>query len=261
MHLAIEMFAAVNLCMDTVSILAAHRLCTPAKIQPMRVSLGALVGMAYAFVSATITMPTVLDVTAFVFTAYIMAAIAIPTETVRERLRGCILLTLCCMLTGGVCTALARFFGTGVMTLLCGGAALGVFVHQVRRSTQRTGEAAVVTCVYHGRQARMRALIDTGNRLVDPLTGLPVIAAPREALGELIPDSVRADDLQTLPHGFRLLRAQTAAGPCLLMCFHPQQLMIEYEGRCAGVQALIALSTATEGAMALIPSELIGACS
>ena len=261
MQLAIEAFAAVNLCMDTLSILAAHRLCTPSKIQPVRVMMGALVGTTYAFVRAVVPMPLTVGVVAFVLVAYIMAAIAIPTEHVRDSVRGCVLLTLCCMLSGGVCAALERVFGMGVVTMACAGVAMGGFVRQIRKSRHCTPEAAVITCVYHGHQARMRALIDTGNRLSDPLTGLPVIAAPREALGEIIPASVRADDPQTLPPGFRLLRAQTAAGPCLLMCFHPQHLMIEYEGRCAGVRALIALSTATEGAMALVPSELIADCS
>lgn len=257
MHLAIEAFAAVNLCMDTISILAAQRLCSPQRAHPARVITAAIVGTAYAFWHAMMPMQGAFAMAAFVLTAYIMAAIAIPAQNLRERLRGCGMLLALSMLLGGACTAMERFFGAGGMALLCGGSLCALFIPLLKKNGNRAVSAAVVTCVYRGRQARMRALIDTGNRLSDPLTGLPVIAAPREALGAIIPESVQASDPATMPPGFRLLRAQTAAGPCLLMCFHPQQLMIEYEGRCACVRALVALSTATEGTLALVPSELI----
>lgn len=258
MHLAIEAFAAVNLCMDALSLLAAQRLCSPQRTHPARVAAGALVGTGYAFWHALVPMQGVFAIGGCVLTTYIMAAIAIPARNWRERLRGCGLLLGCCMLAGGACTACERLFGAGVMALLCGAGVCALFMPLLKKAGSRAVSAAVVTCMYRGRQTRMRALIDTGNRLSDPLTGLPVIAAPREALGAIIPESVQASDPATMPPGFRLLRAQTAAGPCLLMCFHPQQLMIEYEGRCASVQALIALSTASEGAMALVPSELVG---
>lgn len=258
MRLAVETFAAVNLCMDTISVLAACRLCSPARAHPGRVLLAAAMGTAYAFMQQLWPVRGALAALAFGTTAYVMAAIAVPAANARERLRGCVVLLACSLLVGGACTALERVLDGAFGVLLCGGSALGVCVFFLRQAHKRTAAAAaVITCVHAGKQARMRALIDTGNRLCDPLTGLPVIAAPREALGDLVPPGVNPADPSTLPPGFRLLRAQTAAGPCLLMCFHPQQLMIEYEGRCISARALIAVSAASEGAMALAPSQML----
>ena len=258
MRVAVEIFAAVNLCMDTVSVLAACKLCSPSRVHPLRVLAAAALGTAYALAQALFPLRGILAAAAFAAVTYIMAAIAVPASQARERVRGCVVLLACCMLTGGACTLLLRTLGTLSAALMAGGCVLGVCVFFLCQARQRAAcAAAVITCIYAGRRARMRALIDTGNRLCDPLTGLPVIAAPREALGDLVPPGVDPANPATLPPGFRLLRAQTAAGPCLLMCFHPQQLMIEYEGRCFSARALIALSAASEGALALVPSQML----
>lgn len=255
MRLAVETFAAVNLCMDMLSISSACKLCSSARIRPIRVLCAAGVGTAYAFVQQLWPVRGGWAATAFAATVYVMASIAIPADSVRERLRGSMVLLACQLLVGGACMALQRLLGETFAALLCGGCAAWGCAIAIRQAWRRAdGATAVVTCVFGGRKARMRALIDTGNRLCDPITGLPVIAAPREALGALALPAVDPADPCTLPPGFRLLRAQTAAGPCLLMCFHPQQLMIEYEGRCVSTRALIALSAASEGAMALMPS-------
>lgn len=258
MRLAVETLAAVNLCMDMLSVSAACRLCSPARIRPVRVLCASAVGTAYAFVQQFWPLRGGWAAIAFAAAAYVMATIAIPANSARERLRCSVVLLACQLLAGGACMALQRLLKGAFAALLCGGCAVWGCVAAIRQAQRRAaGTTAVITCVFDGRKARMHALIDTGNRLCDPITGLPVIAAPREALDALALPELDPADPSTLPPGFRLLRAQTAAGPCLLMCFHPQQLMIEYEGRCVSTRALIALSAASEGAMALMPSQML----
>ena len=86
------------------------------------------------------------------------------------------------------------------------------------------------------------ALRDSGNLLRDGATGLPVIVAPEALLRPLLPAGVRSADLSTLPPGWHLTRARTAAGSACLMCFFPDNLTLSQGRRSHRVQAAVALS-------------------
>ena len=82
-----------------------------------------------------------------------------------------------------------------------------------------------------------------------------MIVAPERALRGLLPQGVRAGDLSTLPHGWRLLRIRTAAGSRTVMCFHPDQMILRRGGRKWSVQGAVAV-TDFGGNRALLPEEL-----
>ena len=69
-------------------------------------------------------------------------------------------------------------------------------------------------CV-NGRIARFPALIDTGNRLREPLSGLPVLIAEARVLRDILP-----------PGGYRTLSFGGLGGVGRMACFRPDAVWI-----------------------------------
>lgn len=99
----------------------------------------------------------------------------------------------------------------------------------------------VEVCVsFLGREARFRALVDTGNALTDPATGAPVLVADPRALapllrehGSLFRELSPVELLEYCAHTpalagkFRLLPYHAMGGGGLLPVFHPDRLLID----------------------------------
>lgn len=71
--------------------------------------------------------------------------------------------------------------------------------------------------------AEVTALIDTGNRLCEPFSGLPVVIVSGDCLGGIL-DPVCLDEEAALPPGFRLVRYQALGGGGRMRCFRPESL-------------------------------------
>ena len=101
-----------------------------------------------------------------------------------------------------------------------------------------------------GRTSRFPALIDTGNRLREPLSGQPVVIAEARLLEGALPTS-----------GWRELRFGAVGGGGRMACFKPSGLWIEgRRGRTRAPEAWIALSPGPlpGSARALAPAEFAG---
>ena len=105
-----------------------------------------------------------------------------------------------------------------------------------------------------GHRLTLTALIDSGNLLRDPVTGLPVIVISRRAASRLtvLPQPGR------LTPGMRLLSVRTVAGTALMAVFRPSAVFIEEKGVWRAVNAIVGLSPdGYEGFQALVPASLI----
>lgn len=93
--------------------------------------------------------------------------------------------------------------------------------------TQRTYSLEpweVTVCLrLHGRSVRFQALIDTGNRLREPMSGLPVLIAESSLLEDLIRD---ADGLPSRSVAFGGL-----GGGGTVRCFRPDEILIRRRER------------------------------
>lgn len=99
----------------------------------------------------------------------------------------------------------------------------------------------------NGASARFTALIDTGNRLREPISGLPVLIAEARLLEGVLPDA-----------GWRELRFGAVGGGGSMACFKPAGLWIERgRRRRRAPEVWIALSPGPlpGSARALAPSE------
>lgn len=110
---------------------------------------------------------------------------------------------------------------------------------------------ATVELMHQGHIVTLTALVDTGNLLRDPLTGLPVIVVSRQAARKLT--SLPAPG-QLLP-GMRLISVRTAAGSALMAIFRPQLVRVLSGQTWREVRAMVGLSPdGYEGAQALLPA-------
>lgn len=107
------------------------------------------------------------------------------------------------------------------------------------------------------------AMVDTGNLLRDPITGLPVMVVPFRAVRVLVPEIARWVQRQELPPRMRLISVRTAAGSSLLPVFRPDSCRLYLNGRSCdadvvvavtgqeygGIQALVPMAALPEGGM------------
>ena len=106
---------------------------------------------------------------------------------------------------------------------------------------------------HNNHRLTLTALIDSGNLLRDPVTGLPVIVISRRAASRLtlLPPPGR------LTPGMRLMSVRTIAGTTLMAVFRPSAVFLEEQGTWRAVSAIIGLSPdGYEGFQALVPSAL-----
>lgn len=167
----------------------------------------------------------------------------------------CTLTTLLAsMLTGGAMTALMN---AGLSAVSSGVVAMGASMTayllmnlipnvlcNVRQVELKVEDRAVI----------LPAMLDSGNLLRDPITGLPVLVIPARAACTLFPGMPDPSFLPGLPLGFRLLNVRTAAGSALLPMFKPDECRIYLNGSACKANLLVAVAGREYGGVqALVP--------
>ena len=71
--------------------------------------------------------------------------------------------------------------------------------------------------------AEVTAMIDTGNRLREPFSDLPVLIVSGRCLTQII-DAVCMDEREILPPGFRVVRYRVLGGGGCMRCFRPERI-------------------------------------
>ena len=100
----------------------------------------------------------------------------------------------------------------------------------------------------------LTALIDSGNLLRDPVTGLPVIIISRRAAMRLI--QLPGEGKVTSP--FRLLTVRTVNGSGMMIVFHPDSVYLLKSGLWVRTEALLGVSPdGYDGFQALVPASLM----
>ena len=99
----------------------------------------------------------------------------------------------------------------GLGTMLAGAASGVAGMALLRRRNAPPPPRVRLRVVFGGTEHAMEAVVDTGNRALDPVTGLPVIFLPGPA--------------SAAPAG-RPLALHTASGVCVLHCFLPEAVYV-----------------------------------
>lgn len=250
---------AMSLATDYLLCVAAARLCA-GRIRRGRCLLAALFGAAYAVAVFLPGLSFLATPALELCAAGFMGLIAFGGE---ERLWRCLAAFLALSAAfGGMVWAVAMRAGSApglplllAVFLLCYGA-LTLF-SRTRRRRAETGTAEALLTL-GGRQARFRALLDSGNCLSDPVTGARVLIASPAALAPLLGDaalSEEADPVELLRRAsrdpklagrLRLLPCSGVGGKALLAALRPDSAVVDGKER-PGLLAAISPSAAGEG--------------
>ena len=137
------------------------------------------------------------------------------------------LFVLLSMALGG----LAMTMASGVKGLALSVGALGLIGRMGLRGQGRRFVSLEVT--YAGRTVKLRALVDTGNALCDPVTGEPVtVLSPGVGLELGLPAEVMSDPVGAVVPGLRLIPARTVGGGGLLAAVRCERVVVN--GQAAG---------------------------
>lgn len=144
-----------------------------------------------------------------------------------------------------------------------------------RRSVDLT--SCTVTLTVGEDIAMLHGMVDTGNRLRDPVGGRAVICADVTAMSAALPPNCREAIRVAVRDGhpdkaieaassaglhLRLIPTETATGNSLLVALRPDRLSVTVESRRRQeereVDAVVALSGSLSDTEALVPAELVG---
>ena len=136
-----------------------------------------------------------------------------------------------------------------------------------RRSAVRSAEVRVR---YRGKEKKLRAIVDSGNLLREPISGRACIAVDADVLSGLVPDAViqaahdgkigALDGVgQGIAKNVRLVPARTATGERLMIAIRADSVLIDTGKGGYESDAYLVLSKldALSGVEALVPSELL----
>ena len=251
-----EALLALNAALDYLLLLAAGRICA-LPLDRRRLGLGALWGGAYSLLA--LRWPAFFGMATIRLLAGAVS-VCLAYGTGRRALRALIVFyAASAALAGGVyaLSALRERGGplpvrlrTLLLAFALGWFALDrVFRHRGRRAERRVVELSVSL---NGRTVRLRALEDSGNELIDPVSGKRVVIVEVAALSALFDDPAPLL-LSDLAAALEALRAQGAVCrllPCrsvtdgagLLLCFAPARAEIDGNAR---ADLLVAVSPHT----------------
>ena len=138
-----------------------------------------------------------------------------------------------------------------VVLLACLAAAYAVVTLYDRFTAKRTPSREIYRIVIarNGRTLPVLALADSGNRLVEPFSGLPVLVVnAAEVWGLLSPEErriIREHDTETPLPGLRWVLAGTVQGRGMLPAFRPDEMYIMLEKKKAELSGYFAVTVET----------------
>lgn len=238
----IEVFIADNFIMDLLILRLAAALVST-KVKRSRLALFALIGAAIALLGAY--FPSVFASPVAKLAEGALLSLALPSRGVRARLIAVIAVLLSAAAAGGAALLTVYLFGgfhggVPLLAALVGAAATAALPRSVRRIlARRVPEnltAEVQAELSHGETLEFAALIDTGNRLIEPFSALPVIVVSAKKHTAL-------SKTANLP-----VPINTAGGASLIYALKPRTIRVNG----VPVDALIAFSSA--------PTALVPAC-
>ncbi len=260
-----ELFALVNTLANGLSLWLAARLLGGPMPEWKRIFQAAFCGALYGIAAFWPGLSILRTIPFVLLSSLMMAKILLPRLRPLLVIKAALLILLCGLMLGGFLGWLAQkgimpWLAFGTLFLSMSGAAFfcGMRIKPPSRVTMveisLEGGGKVTEPV------RLSAMLDTGNQLTDPITGLPVVVASSSSLKPLLPAAVKPDNPETLPMGFRFLRVQTTAGHKMMMCFRPSHFRVQLEGAWHDTQVLIAIApTGYDGAQALVPAAVVEA--
>lgn len=159
-----------------------------------------------------------------------LAAVAVRMDRPRDLIFNTLLLMGgAAFLSGAVTLASNILAGPSMESLLTGAVlgTIGMLAFLAVRARRMEKWEMMLKLIRGGRRVELTALVDTGNRLQEPLSGQPVVIAAENKLRSLLPENFQAARaVECLPAGFRLVGYKSLSGSGKLVCFRPDELLV-----------------------------------
>ncbi len=223
--MSIEAFIAANLLMN-IAVLSISARCM-GHIRWKRVLSAAVIGTAYAAAAYLWWEKSWLRSAAAQFICLLLMA-AVLFKHRRRRRHALMYLLASLVLTGGIMTLLSRWLSGGWL-LLIGWItmAAAVFMGDRLKDSRQVDQSRI--CVRIDTRmgsTEVEALVDTGNRLTEPISGLPVLIVEDQLLRGIIDASCLYPYGKRLPPGFRVVRYGVLGGEGEMRCFRPKSVCV-----------------------------------
>jgi stage II sporulation protein GA (sporulation sigma-E factor processing peptidase) len=246
----VDVLIALNFIINFVLIWAAAKL-VGVDLRPIRACAGALVGALGALSIFLPSMGVWTSGALKILFCLMMVAVACQSCRPMGLLRLMLSLLFVSFVAAGLMLALylwlapagmimhngAVYFSIGALPLLLiTGLCYGVveLISRWTRRRQAPGELCRLRMVRGGRSVSLVALLDTGNHLTEPFSGLPVVICAYGDVSPIMPETVAAyyggeTGVQSQP-GLRMIPFRTIKGGGALPAFRPDRVLCSQSG-------------------------------
>lgn len=207
MTIYLDIVLIENLCMNYI-ILFATGFIMKMKLHHIRLGLSGLLGGAYAILAYLQILPLFSSMGIKFLLSVAMVYIAFIPKNIKVALKQLVVFYLVSFAMGGCAFALLYFIkpedifmingvyiGTYPLKIALLGGIIGFIVMYTAFKVLKTkmNKKALIYNVeisLEEKRTILKAMLDTGNMLKDPITGIPVIVAEKNSLYEILPDSI-----------------------------------------------------------------------
>ncbi len=234
----IDVLFFTNFMMDSLILLSVRKI-LKYQVPTWRVLLGSAVGAGITCLVTVIPMPVFVKMTlVFFLISLVMIRIGLSVNTWKEFGKALGVLYLSAFLMGGILQALYPYMCTGKLffatavgsyVILTGGWKLLLRIQSMQKKVCK------VRLVTGQKTYEIQALVDTGNRLTDPLSREPIHVIDREIARQIGVGSVTEIGKETCEckfSKFRYIPYRTVSGTGVMPIFRIEKMCVRAEQEC-----------------------------
>ena len=217
MTIYLDVVLLENLCMNYI-ILFATAYIMKLKMKQWRLILSSLLGSIYAVVSYLEILPLYSNISMKILLSILMVYISFNTKGIKGLVKQLIIFYLTSFAFGGCAFALLYFIrpqdilmkngvyiGTYPIKIALLGGIVGFIItyiafRVVKTKIRKKDMIYSLTIKIEGKEVYLKAMLDTGNLLREPITGMPVIVVQKSELYSIITEKV-LDNIEKLVGG------------------------------------------------------------
>ena len=195
-----------NVCMNYI-IIYATVLLLKLNNKPLRILLGSVIGAIYAVLSVTKVFEIYNTIFLKILISAIIIYVSVDTKSFKSLLKALLVFYIVSFTFGGVALALLYFIkpenilmkngvyiGTYPIKIVLFAGIVGFIlisiVYSIIKNRYKKKKICEVEISIEGKKKLVKALIDSGNFLKEPITGVPVIVVETTYLFQLVPDEI-----------------------------------------------------------------------
>lgn len=227
MTIYIDVIIVENLIMNYI-ILYATGTISKVKISYLRIFCSSLIGAIYAITEYTFKLNIYSNIIIKTILSVIIIYVAFNPQNIKKMCKQLIIFYVTTFTFGGIATYLiyvlkpqniiiknGMYVGTYVLKVIFIGAIIGTIIlfiafKQVKNKITKKDMICKIKIKINGKEKTLDAMVDTGNMLKEPITGIPVAVVERTSLYDLLPkeilnntESILGGDFKNIPEDIK----------------------------------------------------------